>query len=168
MSDLPNWLLTSFATVEEIRAAIETREIAGRDFAQFGQGSGMLGLPGDFTPPSRFVRAAVFSATAIPEANAVRDIFQTFHILNNFDISVGVARDEHDGVLHTDYTMLTTARDPQALEYYWKSYEDQTIRKVDLTGLPLDGERILSVTTAGEQPVLDMTERMNNLLRDHN
>ena len=32
------------------------------ELAPFGQGSGMLGLPGDFTPPSRFVRAALFSS----------------------------------------------------------------------------------------------------------
>jgi penicillin V acylase-like amidase (Ntn superfamily) len=32
-------------------------------------------------------------------------------------------------VIHTDYTMLTTARDPQSLRYYYKSYDDQTIRK---------------------------------------
>ena len=40
--------------------------INGTTFRNMGQGSGMLGLPGDFTPPSRFVRASVFSATAIP------------------------------------------------------------------------------------------------------
>jgi choloylglycine hydrolase len=120
----------------------------------------MLGLPGDFSPPSRFVRAAVFSATAIPETNAERGIFQVFHILNNFDIPVGVAREEHDGVLYTDYTMLTAARDPQALKYYWKSYEDQTIRVVDMNGLDLDGDRVIEISTAGEQPVLDVTADM--------
>ncbi len=31
-----------------------------------GQGSGMLGLPGDFTPPSRFVRAVAFSQSVLP------------------------------------------------------------------------------------------------------
>jgi choloylglycine hydrolase len=237
MMDFPNWLLTSFATVEEVRAAIESGEVAvaptvlpgwppepqpfhyvvydrtgasiviepvggelkihdnplgvitnsptfdwhmtnlrnyialdprnippvevaGETFRQFGQGSGMLGLPGDFTPPSRFVRAAVFSATAIPEANAERGIFQVFHILNNFDIPVGVAREEHEGVVHTDYTMLTMARDPQSLKYYWKSYEDQTIRVIDMNALDLDGDSIIRISTAGQQPVIDVTGEM--------
>ena len=134
--------------------------IDGATIRQMGQGSGMLGLPGDFTPPSRFVRATVFSATAIPSKTAGEAVFQLFHILNNFDIPVGVAREEHDGVIHTDYTMLTTARDPQALKYYWKTYDDQTIRSVDLNALDPNAKAILRVSTSGQQPVVDLTRAM--------
>ena len=135
--------------------------VSGETFRQIGQGSGMLGLPGDFTPPARFVRAAVFSATAIPEKNATRAVFQLFHILNNFDIPVGVAREEHDGVVHSDYTMLTTARDSQALKYYWKTYDDQTIRSVDLHGLDPNAKTIVRFSTAvGQQSAVDETKAM--------
>ena len=134
--------------------------VDGATFRQLGQGSGMLGLPGDFTPPSRFVRAAVFSATAIPEMNAERSVFQVFHILNNFDIPVGVAREEDDGVVHSDYTMLTTARDPQALKFYWKTYDDQTIRVVDMNILDLDSKSLLKLSTNGKQRSIDMTKEM--------
>lgn len=134
--------------------------INGTTIRQMGQGSGMLGLPGDFTPPSRFVRATVFSATAIPSKTAGEAVLQLFHILNNFDIPVGVAREEHDGVIHTDYTILTTARDPQALKYYWKTYDDQTIRSVDLNALDPNAKAILRVSTSGQQPVIDMTRAM--------
>ena len=34
-----------------------------------GSGAGLQGLPGDFTPPSRFVRAAMFSQAATPNAD---------------------------------------------------------------------------------------------------
>jgi len=120
----------------------------------------MLGLPGDVTPPSRFVRAAVFSVTAIPEKDAEHGVLQVFHILNNFDIPVGVARSEMDGVVHTDYTMLTVARDPQALKYYWKTYDDQAIRMVDMKQLDLDGKSILMLSTKGQQSVIDSTKDM--------
>ncbi len=131
--------------------------IDGTTFSQFGQGSGMLGLPGDFTPPSRFVRAAVFSATAVPSDNAEAGIGQVFHILNNFDIPVGVAREESRGVIHTDYTMLTVARDPQALRYYYKTYDDPTIRMVDLKTFDLDAKGIKLLSTAGTQSFVDMS-----------
>ncbi|MEP9399141.1 choloylglycine hydrolase family protein [Mesorhizobium sp. KR2-14] len=134
--------------------------IDGKVFQQLGQGSGMLGLPGDFTPPSRFVRAAVFSATAIPSDNAAQGIEQVFHILNNFDIPVGVAREEDGGVMHTDYTMVTTARDPQSLRYYYKTYDDQTIRMVDLTKFDPEGKKIRLLSTRGAQPVVDMTDQV--------
>ncbi|MBN9511387.1 MAG: choloylglycine hydrolase family protein [Alphaproteobacteria bacterium] len=134
--------------------------ISGQTFRQLGQGSGMLGLPGDFSPPSRFVRAAVFSATAIPAKDAEHGIEQVFHILNNFDIPVGVARDVSGGVIHTDYTMLTVARDPQALKFYWKSYDDQSIRVVDMKKLDWNAKTLLRLSTAGKQTVLDVTRDM--------
>jgi len=56
------------------------------------------GVPGDFTPPSRFVRAAIFSKTAVPSNTAQSGVEQVFHILNNFDIPVGVSREVTDGV----------------------------------------------------------------------
>ncbi len=134
-------------------------QISGATFQQLGQGSGMLGLPGDFTPPSRFVRAAVFSATAVPAANAEKGIEHVFHILNNFDIPVGVARSEVGGVVHSDYTQLTVARNPQDFRYYYKSYADQTIRMVDTKQLDLNSKEIKLLSTRSEQPIMDMTEQ---------
>jgi len=135
-------------------------EISGETFRQFGEGSGMLGLPGDFTPPSRFVRAVVFSATAIPSKNAEDGILQVFHILSNFDIPVGVARSEADGVIHTDYTMLTMARDPQSLSYYYKSYDDQTVRVVRMNDFDKNGKGIKLLSTKSKQGFIDMTNKL--------
>jgi choloylglycine hydrolase len=56
--------------------------------------------------------------------------------------------------------MLTTARDPQALRYYWKTYDDQTIRSVDLNALDPNAKAILRISTSGHQPVADMTGAM--------
>ena len=122
-------------------------EISGLKLQQLGQGSGMLGLPGDFSPPSRFVRAAVFGAAAIPAPDVDRGILQVFHILNNFDIPLGVARAEDQGVVHSDYTQFTAARDPQNLRYYYKSYNDQTIRMVDLRKFDLDAKEVKRINT---------------------
>jgi penicillin V acylase-like amidase (Ntn superfamily) len=57
-----------------------------------GQGTGMLGLPGDFTPPCRFIRAVAFAQTALPVATAEEEILQAFDNLNQFDIPKGAAR----------------------------------------------------------------------------
>jgi len=129
-------------------------EIAGVKLQQLGQGSGMLGLPGDFTPPSRFVRAAVFSAAAFPAPSVDQGILQVFHILNNFDIPIGVAREEHQGVVHSDYTQFTAARDPQNLRYYYKSYDDQTIRVVDLGKFDLNAKEVRKINTKGSQQII--------------
>jgi choloylglycine hydrolase len=47
----------------------------------------------------------------------------SFHILNNFDIPVGAVRDE--------YTLWTSAEDLQNLQFFCKTFQDQTLRSVD-------------------------------------
>ncbi len=63
----------------------------------FGQGSGMLGMPGDFTPPSRFVRAVAFTQSVFQPSTGDAAVLEAFHILNNFDIPKGTAREEEKG-----------------------------------------------------------------------
>ncbi len=110
----------------------------------FGQGSGMLGLPGDFTPPSRFVRAVAFSQSVLPSQTGYDAILQAFHILNDFDIPKGAARgrdkDEYGNIV-ADYTLWTSASDLKAKRFYFRSYENSQIRMVDLTKQKLDGQR---------------------------
>lgn len=48
-------------------------------------------LPGDFTPPSPFVRAVAFSKSAVPVETAREGVLQASHILNQFDIPRGAA-----------------------------------------------------------------------------
>ena len=60
--------------------------ISGEKFSAFGQGTGMWGLPGDFTPPSRFVRAVAFTQAASPADTAEQSVWQAFHLLNQFDL----------------------------------------------------------------------------------
>ncbi len=120
-----DWHMTNLKNYVNLRALnAKDIKINGSTVNSLGQGTGMLGLPGDYTPPSRFIRAVAFSATAIPEKNALRGVYQVFHLLNNFDIPVGIARTIHDGVTYSDYTMLTTVRDPKNLRFFYKTYED--------------------------------------------
>ena len=153
MTNLRNYIALNPRDVPPVK-------IDGETFKALGQGTGMLGLPGDFTPPSRFIRAAVFSATAMPADNAGKGIDQVFHILNNFDIPVGVSRDVVNGVVYSDYTQMTVARDPQGQRYFYKTYDDQTIRMVDLKALDLNAKTIRQFSTKSEQPVVNMTEKL--------
>lgn len=127
----------------------------------FGLGNGMWGLPGDFSPTSRFVRAALFSANAIPSANAEEGITHIFHVLNNFDIPKGIGRDNSGGIVTADYTQLTTARDPQSLRFFYKSYDDQTIRMIDMKKLDLDAKEIKHFRVdESSQPIVEMSAKL--------
>lgn len=132
----------------------------GVAFAPFGQGSGMVGIPGDFTPPSRFVRAAIFAATAIPSETTDEAVLQAFHILNQFDIPVGVVRQKENGQIGTDSTQATCVRDPQGLKYYFKTYDDQSIKMVDLKKFDLNAKAIKQASTASKEAFLDITSTL--------
>lgn len=131
--------------------------LRGVTLAPFGQGSGMVGLPGDFTPPSRFVRAAIFSSTALAVQNAEELVGQTFHILNQFDIPMGVARQKGE----VDYTLLTTVKDPNTQRYYFKSYEDQTIKWITLKEFDLNAPTIKSVETKGKPTTFNVSSSLS-------
>ena len=126
----------------------------------FGQGSGMVGMPGDFTPPSRFVRAAIFSTTATPSENGNEAVFQLFHILNQFDIPVGVARSKEGDVVYTDSTQLTCARDPQSLKYYFRTYQDQNIKCVDLNHFDLTANNLKKLKVSGKNTAEDVSSKL--------
>ena len=139
---------------------VDSGKIGKLELQAFGMGNGMWGLPGDFSPPSRFVRAALFSANAIPSANVAEGVNHVFHILNNFDIPMGTARSNDDGTISADYTQLTTARDPQNLRFYYRTYEDQTIRMIDMKQLDLGANEIKKFAAVSSQPVVDMSSKL--------
>ncbi|GEK91658.1 linear amide C-N hydrolase [Alkalibacterium kapii] len=56
---------------------------------QTGVGTGMLGLPGDFTPPSRFIRAAYYVSNTPKTMERNSALLQGFRILAHFDIPEG-------------------------------------------------------------------------------
>ncbi|MDP1609391.1 MAG: choloylglycine hydrolase family protein [Chlamydiales bacterium] len=156
-----DWHLTNLRNFINLRSVnTPPLTIDGMTFAPFGQGSGLVGLPGDFTPPSRFVRAAIFSHAAIPSDRAEQAVFQAFHILNQFDIPLGAVRSLEKGKIHADYTMVTCVRDPTALRYYFKTYQDQTIRMVDLSSFDLNAKTIKKMSTKGTEKIVDISKQL--------
>jgi len=126
----------------------------------FGQGSGMLGIPGDFTPPSRFVRAAAFSQSVLPSQTGDDAVLEAFHILNNFDLPKGSAReqekDEHGNIV-ADYTLWTSAIDLKRKQFYFRTYDNSQIRMVDLTKMNLDGKDIVTISMNGGEVIKSVT-----------
>src|SRR6266571_3306875 len=125
-----------------------------------GQGSGMLGLPGDFTPPSRFVRAVAFSQSVFKPRTGEDTIVEAFHVLNQFDIPKGAARehekDEHGNIL-ADYTIWTSAIDLKTKRLYFRTYESSQIRMVDLMKMNLDAKDVVKISTSGGEVIKSVT-----------
>ncbi len=113
----------------------------GVNLKAFGGGSGMLGLPGDFTPPSRFVRAAFMQATAPVQESGFDAVMMAFHILNNFDVPVGVQNPE--GKVPAGLpsaTQFTSATDQNAMRLYYRTAWNSNIRCIDM--MEIDFSRV--------------------------
>lgn len=134
--------------------------LRGVDLAPFGQGSGMVGLPGDFTPPSRFVKAAIFSSTAVPSETNEELVGETFHILNQFNVPFGLARGQEDGKTTIDYTQFTAVKDPNSLRYYFKSYNDQNIKWIAFEDFDLNGKSIKSTPVKGKNTTFNVSKTL--------
>jgi choloylglycine hydrolase len=126
-----------------------------------GKAAGLHGLPGDFTPPSRLVRAVAFTQAALPSKTAPEAVLQAFHILNAFDIPVGAVREDNAGTVHTDYTLWTSVADLKNLKWYFKTYNDQSIRAVDLAAAIVTAKgKTKYIKMDSEQPVKDISTEM--------
>ena len=79
--------------------------------AALGQGGGIVGIPGDFTPPSRFVHAAFLRYHATPPADAEQACQLVGHILNAVDIPLGIAQSVDSGKTVSDYTQWVAIKD---------------------------------------------------------
>lgn len=101
-----------------------------------GHGSGMLGLPGDYTSPSRFVRATFYQTTAPVQPTGFDTVVQAFHILNNFDIPIGTqhASDNVPENLQTA-TQFTAVTDQTAMKMYYRTAWNSNIRCIDLMNI---------------------------------
>lgn len=153
MTNLRNYVNFSMSNVPPVKVGTVTLQPTG-------QGSGMLGIPGDFTPPSRFVRAVAFSSSVLPSQTGDEAVLEAFHILNNFDIPKGAARDhekDSHGNVVADYTLWTSANDLKRKRFYFRTYDNSEIRMVDLTKMKLDGKDIVTISMQGRESVKSLT-----------
>ena len=130
-----DWHMTNLRNYVNLApgAAANQTLAEGLELSPLGGGSAMLGLPGDFTPPSRFIRAAFFSACAPQWANGFESVMQAFHILNNFDIPIGAQHKAGQAPAGLpSATQFTAATDLASLKFYYRTAWNQNIRCIDL------------------------------------
>lgn len=142
-----DWHLTNLSQYvnlnpDNVRAA----KLGNHKVLPLGEGTGLLGLPGDFTPPSRFVRAAILANSALQPADADGAVNLGMNLIAGFAIAKGVSRGfSADGRPEYDYTQWTTVYDLARKALYVRTYENQNYRLVRFDKLSLDGEKILTI-----------------------
>ena len=98
-----------------------------------------LGLPGDLSSESRFVRAAFVRMNSVSGDSEEESISQFFHILGSVEQQRGCC-DLGDGKYET--TIYTSCCNAQKGLYYYTTYGNRQITAVDMQKEDLDGVRL--------------------------
>lgn len=132
-------------------------DLKGYTIHQFGQGSGMIGLPGDFSPPHRFIRMVALTQGALPVTGADKGLNLAMTIINNVDIPIGASRDKTDKGITYDRTAWTVAADLSRLRYYFRTYDNKNWHYVDLMKALGGARGIINIPTAVPLDYPDVT-----------
>ena len=157
--DFP-WQITNLNNYVNLHPGnAEAQRIGNVRIFPFGAGSGFLGIPGDVTPPSRFVRIAFYKATAPACETGLDAVLQSFHILNNFDIPIGIEHPEGHAPDIPSATQWTSAIDLANRRLYYKTSYNNSIRCIDLKKIDFAriGYQAHPLDTIQQQPIEELS-----------
>jgi choloylglycine hydrolase len=169
--------LSNFVNLSPVN--VPSKRLGSLEVVNFGQGSGFIGLPGDLTPPSRFVRASLFSQWANPGKTAQETVNLGLHILNTFDIFDGAIKSDtahqtantkgflksagEAQLVSTDTTEWIVAHDRTNLKTYVRTYGGLTIQAVDLKRAGFDKPGLRTIELQNDFQPVDVTEQAQPL-----
>lgn len=115
----------------------------------YSRGMGAIGLPGDLSSASRFVKAAFTRLNSVSEDTESAGISQVFHILGSVAQQKGCVK---IGNLY-EKTIYTSCCNTTKGIYYYTTYENSQITGVKLQGIHLDSKELVSYPLVREQQI---------------
>lgn len=113
----------------------------------YSRGMGGIGLPGDFSSASRFVRAAFVKMNSVSGESETESVHQFFHILGSVNQPRGCVQLEDGRYVTTIYTSCcNTVRGV----FYYKTYNNNEIYYIDMHRENLDDHRLVRYPFAQE------------------
>jgi len=106
----------------------------------YSRGMGGIGLPGDLSSASRFVRAAFVKSNSVCEDDEISSVNQFFHILGSVEQQRGCAQVGDD----YEITVYSSCCNTSKGIYYYKTYDNSSICAVSLFRENLNGESLVS------------------------
>ncbi|MCM1440558.1 MAG: choloylglycine hydrolase, partial [Roseburia sp.] len=122
----------------------------GLQLKTYSRGMGALGLPGDLSSQSRFVRAAFVKMNSKSGDGEMESVSQFFHILNSVDQQRGCCILENGKCEITIYTSCCNA---DKGIYYYTAYDNHQITAVDMRCENLDSNRLIRYCMIKEEQI---------------
>ncbi len=123
---------------------------ANLPLANYCQGLGAMGLPGDVSSMSRFVRIAFGRAHAVCTPEETASVGQFFHLLSSVEMNRGICRTT-EGTW--DVTVYTSCMNTDRGLYYYTTYENRQIGCVDIHKTNLEGDRVSRYPLCREEQI---------------
>lgn len=120
-------------------------QINGQTIKPISTGAGFLGMPGDSTAPSRFIRALAYTSTMVPAKNADENVRLAEHVLHNFDIPRGSIRSDSGPDAFMELTQWSTIGDLTQQRFYFSTYDYQSLRMVDLKSIDFNRRDVVTI-----------------------
>ena len=122
----------------------------GLDLPRYSRGMGAIGLPGDLSSQSRFVRVAFTKMNSVSGEGEMESVSQFFHILNSVDQQRGCCELD-DGKY--EITIYTSCCNADKGIYYYTSYDNHQITAVDMHKENLDGDKLVRYPLIKEEQI---------------
>lgn len=103
------------------------------------RGLGALGLPGDLSSPSRFVRACFHNLNSVRSGNEKEDVVHFFHILDSVCQVKGCNRVGEDW----EFTRYSSCFDLERGIYYYTTYHNRRISAIELRNEEAEGDSLM-------------------------
>lgn len=116
---------------------------------KYSRGMGTLGLPGDFSSSSRFVRACFVKLNSIKPSNVIESVGQMFHILGSVEQQEGSVKVGNS----FERTQYTSCCDTDRCVYYYKTYGNNRINAVDMYRENIDSDKLISYDMKWEEDI---------------
>ena len=107
---------------------------------KYSRGMGAIGLPGDLSSQSRFIRVAFVKMNSISSEDENKSVSQFFHILNSVDQQRGCCDLGNEKYEITIYTSCCNATKGI---YYYTTYDNHQITAVDMHKENLDTDKLI-------------------------
>ena len=114
---------------------------SGLGIESYSRGMGAIGLPGDLSSASRFVRAAFVRANSVSDGSEAGNVSQFFHILGSVEQQRGCCELENG---EHEYTIYTSCVNADRGIYYYRTYDSCRVAAVDMHRAELESEEIVS------------------------
>ena len=111
------------------------------NLAPYSRGMGAIGLPGDVSSASRFVRASFTKLNSVSENDEKSSVAQFFHILGSVRQIRGLTRIENGLYEITHYSSCVNT---DKGIYYYTTYENLSINSVDMHSTELEGNSLMT------------------------